>query len=379
MTRALVTGGAGFIGSHTVDLLLAKGYDVRVLDNLQPRVHPKGKPPYVPAEVDFIQGDVANRADMIRALEGVDAVFHLAAYQDYQTDFSTFIHTNAESTALLFELILERRLPVRKIVFASSQSVAGDGRYRCERHGIVFPAPRPMDQLMKGDWEVRCPTCASPMTAMLIEESTAIPATTYAISKYAIELLAERLGRRYNVPTVCMRYTYVQGARNSFYNAYSGICRIFALRIQNGLAPVCYEDGQQQRDYVNVKDVARANVMAMENDGANFKVLNVGGGRAIRVIDFARLMLEACGSSLEPLIPGQFRVGDTRHTVSDISECNRLGWQPEVRVEQNIREYLEWMASQHATRDYLDQAERAMLHDNVIRTAERAPVTGPRG
>jgi dTDP-L-rhamnose 4-epimerase len=294
------------------------------------------------------------------------------------TDFSTFIHTNAESTALLFELILERRLPVRKIVFASSQSVAGDGRYQCERHGIVFPTPRPMDQLTRGDWEVRCPTCMSPMTPMLIEESTAIPHTTYAVSKYAIELLAERLGRRYEIPTVCMRYTYVQGPRNSFYNAYSGICRIFALRILNGLAPVCYEDGQQQRDYVNVKDVARANVMALENDRANFKVLNVGGGRAVRVIEFAQLMLEACGSSMEPLIPGQFRVGDTRHTVSDISECSRLGWRPEIPVEQNIREYLDWIAEQNASRDYLDQAEHAMLQDEVIRTVDRSPVTGPR-
>jgi dTDP-L-rhamnose 4-epimerase len=376
MTRVLVTGGAGFIGSHTVDLLLAKGYDVRILDNLQPRVHPKGKPPYLPAEADFIQGDVANRADMIRALDGVEAVFHLAAYQDYMTDFSTFIHSNTESTALLFELILERRLPVRKIVFASSQSVAGDGRYQCERHGIVFPAPRPMEQLQRGDWEVHCPTCKAPMTPMLIEESTAIPATTYAISKYAIELLAERLGRRYGIPTVCMRYTYVQGPRNSFYNAYSGICRIFALRILNGLAPVCYEDGQQQRDYVNVKDVARANVMALEHDGANFKVLNVGGGRAIRVVEFAELMLKACRSSLEPVVPGQFRVGDTRHTVSDIAECNRLGWQPEIPVEQNVREYMEWIAEQDLRREYLEQAERAMLQDNIIRTVDRSQVTG---
>ncbi len=378
MSRVLVTGGAGFIGSHTVDLLLAKGYDVRILDNLQPRVHPKGKPSYVPAKADFIQGDVSNRADMIRALDDVEAVFHLAAYQDYMTDFSTFIHTNTESTALLFELILERRLPVRKIVFASSQSVAGDGRYRCEQHGIVFPSPRPMDQLAKGDWEIRCPRCTSPMTPMLIEESTAIPHTTYAISKYAIELLAERLGRRYDIPTVCMRYTYVQGPRNSFYNAYSGICRIFALRIRNGLAPVCYEDGQQQRDYVNVRDVARANVLALEHDGANFKVLNVGGGKAVRVLEFAGLMLEACRSSLEPLVPGQFRVGDTRHTVSDISECGRLGWQPQIPVEQNIREYLDWIAEQDAPRDYVEQAERAMLHDQVIRTVDRSPVTASR-
>lgn len=369
MARILVTGGAGFIGSHTVDMLLDRGYEVRVLDSLQPRVHPAGKPAYVPADVEFLQGDVANRDDLARALEGVDAVFHLAAYQDYMTDFSTFIHTNTESTALLFELIVERRLPVRKIVFASSQSVAGEGRYRCAEHGAVEPGPRPIEQLQRGDWEVRCPSCGSAMTPTLIPETIATPHTTYAISKYAVELLAERLGRRYGIPTVCMRYTYVQGPRNSFYNAYSGICRIFALRILNGRPPLCYEDGGQQRDYVNVRDVARANVLALEHDGANFKVLNVGGGRAVRVLEFARIMLTAANSPLEPLVPGHYRLGDTRHTVSDISACRALGWEPTIPVEHSVREYLDWIAGFMGTDQYLRRAEEAMKTADVIRAA----------
>jgi dTDP-L-rhamnose 4-epimerase len=369
---ALVTGGAGFIGSHTVDHLLAKGYAVRVLDNLQPRVHPRGKPAYVPIEVDFAVGDVADRTDLSRALEGVDCVFHLAAYQDYLTDFSTFIHTNTESTALLFELIVEQRLPIRKIVFASSQSVAGEGRYVCRDHGEVLPGPRPLAQLEHGDWEVKCPACRQPMTPLLIPESTATPHTTYAISKYAIELLANRLGRRYSIPTVCMRYTYVQGARNSFYNAYSGICRIFAQRILHGLPPLCYEDGQQQRDYVNVADVARANLLAMEHDGADFRVLNVGGGRAVTVIEFARLMLEAFGSELSPLVPGEFRFGDTRHTVSDISALRELGWEPSVPVEQNVREYIDWIRPQLGT-DRFAEADRVMRELGVIRKANASP------
>jgi dTDP-L-rhamnose 4-epimerase len=394
--NVLVTGGAGFIGSHTVDLLLEKNYRVRVLDSLQPRVHPKGKPAWVPVEVEFIQGDVANRQDLSAALDGIHYVFHLAAYQDYLPDFSTFIHSNTESTALLFELIVSdrKRYPVRKMVFASSQSVCGEGRYLCtvcsgrpdypdihqqlaangsrsilaSHRGLHVPGPRLLDQLRRGDWEMHCPDCGATMSPLLIDESTISPGTAYAISKYAIELLAERLGRRYDVPTACMRYTYVQGPRNSFYNAYSGIARRFALRIMNHLPPVIYEDGGQLRDYVNVRDVARANVMALENDRANYQVFNVGGGRAVTVRDLAAIMLREFGSGLEPQIAGEFRLGDTRHTISDIAKMRALGWQPAAPVEQNIREYVAWIRDQQGTMEYLEQAERVMRDQGVVQS-----------
>jgi dTDP-L-rhamnose 4-epimerase len=372
MLRVLVTGGAGFIGSHTVDRLLEKGYEVRILDNLQPRVHPLGTPPYIPKDAELIIGDVADRSTMHRALSGVDYVMHLAAYQDYLPDFSTFIHVNAESSALIFELIVDGRLPIRKMVFASSQSVAGEGSYVCQEHGACTPDPRPVAQLERGDWEMRCPQCGRGMTSLLIPESVSRPHTAYAVSKYAIELLARSLGRRYGIHTACMRYTYVQGSRNSFYNAYSGICRRFALRIANGLPPVCYEDGQQLRDYVNVADVARANVLAMESDLDQHAVYNVGGGRAMTVLEFARTMLGACESSLEPAIPGEYRLGDTRHTVSDISAIKRLGWEPTIPIEQNVIEYLRWMSSFAGTADYLAEADRVMRDQGVVRSVVRA-------
>jgi len=398
LSRALVTGGAGFIGSHTVDLLLEKGYEIRILDNLQPRVHPRGKPVWVPKQAEFIQGDVANRADLARALQGVDYVFHLAAYQDYLPDFSTFIHTNAESTALLFELIVSdrRRYPVQKIVFASSQSVCGEGRYLCGTtadgrrptaasnhpiggrrsavggHGTIVPPPRSLEQLRCGDWEIHCPICSEYMQPLLIDEDTISPGTTYGISKYAIELLADRLGRRYGIPTVCMRYTYVQGPRNSFYNAYSGVARRFALRLLHGLPPIIYEDGQQLRDYVNVRDAARANVLVLEDPRADYQVFNVGGGRAVTVLEFARIMLEAFDSDLEPLIPGEFRLGDTRHTVSDISKLRALGWEPTIPVEQNPAEYVAWIKEQRGTEEYLEEAERIMREQGVVQTADRS-------
>jgi dTDP-L-rhamnose 4-epimerase len=372
VARVLVTGGAGFIGSHTVDHLLEHGYDVRILDNLQPRVHPRGTPTYLSKDAELVIGDVANRSDMIHALAGVDYVMHLAAYQDYLPDFSTFIHVNAESTALIFELIVEGRLPVRKLVFASSQSVAGEGRYLCDEHGLLTPDPRSGGQLERGDWEVRCQTCGRIMSSQLIPETVCRPHTAYAISKYSIELLAKSLGSRYGLPTACMRYTYVQGSRNSFFNAYSGICRRFALRIANGLPPVCYEDGQQLRDYVNVADVARANVLAMESTADEHAVYNVGGGNAITVMEFARVMLDATESTLEPEVPGEYRLGDTRHTVSDISAMRRLGWEPTIAVEQSVVEYLGWMSGFANTSEYLAEAERVMRDHGVIRSVVRA-------
>ncbi len=374
--EVLVTGGAGFIGSWTVDLLLAKGYKVTILDNLQSRVHPRGRPSWVPSDAKFVQGDVANRADLESALRDKDFVLHLAAYQDYLPDFSTFVHTNTESSALLFELVVSdpQCYPVQKIVFASSQSVAGEGRYHCAAHGEVVPPPRPIEQLMRGDWEMRCPYCGEPMEHRLIGEDIVAPGTTYAISKYAIELLADRLGRRYGIPTTCLRYTYVQGPRNSFYNSYSGIARIFALRIMHGLPPICFEDGQQRRDYINVKDVARANVLALEDDRANWRVFNVGGKRPVTVLEFARIMLNEFGSDLEPLVPGEFRLGDTRHTVSDISALEVLGWQPTVPVEQNVYEYVAWLREQTVTDEFIREADRIMREQGVIRSVVKHTV-----
>ncbi len=372
MTKALVTGGAGFIGSHTVDLLLERGHEVRILDNLQPRVHPQGKPPWVPKEAQFIQGDVTVWEELDRALQGMDYVFHLAAYQDYMTDFSTFIHVNTESTALMFELIVEKSYPIKKIVFASSQAVAGEGKYECPKHGVICPGPRPLEQLRRGEWEIKCPFCGADMRPLLIDEATSNPHTAYGISKYTIELLADRLGRRYGVPTVCMRYTYVQGPRNSFYNAYSGIARRFALRLLHSLPPIIYEDGRQLRDYVNARDVARANILIMEDPRADYQVFNVGGGHAVTVLEFARIMLDAFDSDLEPLIPGEFRIGDTRHTVSDISKLRALGWEPTIPVEQNVAEYAAWIKEQRGTREYLEEAERLMREQGVVqRVKER--------
>ena len=374
MEKILVTGGAGFIGSHTADALIERGYQVRIMDSLQPRVHPNGKPAYLNPKAEFFRGDVTSRADWQTALEGIDAVFHFAAYQDYLPDFSTFLQVNAAGMALLLEILAAGPRRVRKIVHASSQAVAGEGRYHCDKDGVVLPGPRSLAQLERGLWDVACPACGAGLRQpLLIDESVASAHTAYGIAKHAAELLAERLGRKYEIPTVGMRYTYVQGPRNAFHNFYSGVCRKFAVGIHNGTAPVVYEDGRQLRDYVNVFDVVEANLLVLESTQADYGIFNVGGGAAITVLEFARLMLEAMNSPLEPSVPGIFRVGDTRHTISDISKISRLGWKPRRPVARSIEQFLSWFYAQPdiPRGQEFEQAEQTLFAAGVLQRPPR--------
>ena len=368
MSRYLVTGGAGFIGSHTVDALLRAGHEVRILDNLQPRVHPGGRPSYVPEEAEFIEGDVCDERTLAGSMKGVDGIFHLAAYQDYMPDFSTFLHVNAVSPALLIELIVKERLEIKKIVFASTQAVYGEGKYLCEEHGFFYPGPRPLDQLKEGRWETLCPQCGRDAEWQLTGETAVSPYTAYAISKYCSEMTFLNLGRRYGIPAVGLRYSITQGPRNSFYNAYSGVCRIFSQRILSGARPIIFEDGKQLRDYINVEDVVRANLLAMEAGEADYRIFNVGGGKAISVIEFLDALAGAFGEAAEPVLSGEFRYGDTRHTVSDISAMQGLGWEPAVSLKESLERYVSWLQKQPDARSvrYVE-ADREMRQRGVIR------------
>jgi len=371
--RILVTGGAGFIGSHTIDLLLRRGYSVRILDNLSPPVHlDRQLPSHIAQEAEFIRGDVRDRLAWEEALEGVDYVFHLAAYQDYLTDFSKFFHVNSVGTALLYEIIIEKRLPLQKVVVGSSQAVYGEGKYRCPNcDGIRYPPLREETQLKRGQWEVCCPICREVMEPGWTDEAVINPHNQYAISKYTQEMVALNLGRRYGISTVCLRYSIVQGPRQSFRNAYSGVLRIFTQRLLHGKPPVCYENGQQLRDYVSVHDVARANLLVLEDKRADFQVFNVGGDRQVKVLDYAYLIAERAGVDIEPKVPGFYRFGDTRHIFSDVSKLKALGWEPMVPLEAIMDEYIAWAQAQPGFRDYYTEAEARMEQLGTIRKVER--------
>jgi dTDP-L-rhamnose 4-epimerase len=357
----LVTGGAGFIGVRTCRALLARGYHVRAFDRLAAPVHPDRRwPAELPPEVERVEGDVESRADLLRALRGAHAIVHLAAYQDYLPDFSTFLKTNAAGTALLYELIVAERLPIQRVVIASSQSVYGEGSYRCERHGQRFPNARSLDQLRRRDWEISCEDCGHVMEPLPTAELTVNPQNPYGISKLSQELIGIHLGRRYGIPTVALRYSITQGAGQSFHNAYSGICRIFcASALQHRPLPV-YEDGRQQRDYVHVEDVVAANLLSLEDRRTDNQVFNVGGSGPTTVLEYAELVREIVGVDVPIEVSGAFRVGDTRHIISDSARLLALGWRRTRSLPEIVREYAEWAAAQTLPPEVAQTAQARM-------------------
>ncbi len=364
--NVLVTGGAGFIGSHTVDALLAKSYEVRIMDSLEPPVHSKGKPDYIPEKAEFIRGDVRVKTDWKKNLKGIETIFHFAAYQDYLTDFSKFFDVNSRGTALLYEAIVEENLPVEKVIIASSQAVYGEGKYKCSEDGIVFPAPRSLEQLRRGDWELKCPKCGRKMKMQLTNEARVNPANSYGISKYSQELIGLTLGKRYNIPTTCLRYSIVQGPRQSPYNLYSGALRAFAASMYFGKEPIIYEDGEQLRDYVNIEDVVRANLLALEDSRMDYQVYNVGGGGAYTVFDLANMVARTLGRKVKNKASGKFRFGDTRHITSDISKLKALGWQPINPIEKSVDDYVGWLREENIARDVTQSAQKKMKELEVV-------------
>lgn len=367
MSKVLVTGGAGFIGSHTVDKLIDLGYDVKILDNLQKPVHLKGKPDYINPKAEFIFGNVCDPNVLLYALKDVSYVYHLAAYQDYLPDFSTFYNTNCVSTALIYELIVAHKLPIKKVIVASSQFVQGEGLYKKKNGQIISPYQRPLEQLDNAEW-AWFDEDKEPMDWQWTSESHANPPNAYAISKYTQELTAIAHGKRYDIPSVALRYSIVQGSRQSFYNAYSGACRIFNLHYYFDKAPTIYEDGLQKRDFVDIRDVVAANVFVLENNNADNNVFCVGSGKDYTVKEFADIVAKVHNKEhIKPNISGEFRLGDTRNTCSDITKLRSLGWSPKFNAHDSVADYLDYLKQQKNIDDILAYAEKTMKQLNVVR------------
>jgi dTDP-L-rhamnose 4-epimerase len=368
--RILVTGGAGFIGSHTCDRLLSLGHDVVVLDALTRPVHWNGRSAYLSSEVDFYQGDTRNR-DLVRnLLRRVDAVYHFAAYQDYLPEFSKFSDVNVVSTALLYEIIVAERLDLARVVVASSQSAMGEGLYRCPVDGEQVPGMRPESALAAGRWDIPCPACGGALEMRATPERISNPQNAYGMSKLAEEMVAINLGRRYGIPTVALRYSIVQGPRQSVYNAYSGACRIFCLSYLLGQAPTLYEDGGAIRDYVNIDDVVDANALVLSDDRAAGRVFNVGGGQAVTTREFSDIVMRQYGSSQPGVMTGEYRFGDTRHILSDISALRALGWEPQHTPAESVAAYAEWLKGMDSLDGVLAEANVQMRALGVVRRTQ---------
>jgi dTDP-L-rhamnose 4-epimerase len=373
--RALVTGGAGLIGSHLVDLLQAQDWSVRVLDNLEPQTHRDGKPPWLQAAIqngaEFMEGDIRDREVVESALDGIDVVFHQAAYGGYMPEIAKYVAVNSLGTAQLLEIIREKNLGVQKIVVASSQVVYPEGAGECPQHGLVFPALRPVEQLRRGDFSVRCPACQSPTKSVPTPEFAPLGGeTVYAITKVDQEKLVLAWGRQVGIPTVALRYSCTFGPRQSIFNPYTGVIAIFCTRLLNSLQPVIYEDGEQTRDFSFVEDIARANFLAATSDQLDGKAVNVGSGRAITIKRVAELISDALQIRLAPIVNREFRPGEMRHLISDTTLIRNAGYAPAVNLEEGIERYLEWIRQQGSVKDYFASAELILRKKGILQKVD---------
>lgn len=359
---ALVTGGAGLIGSHIVDLLLENGWDVRILDNFEPVTHPHGQPPWTTKHatqrVSVRRGDVRSESTVMRAMRDVNVVFHQAAFGGFTTDPVKTIATNVAGTSVVMEAA--RHAGVSKVVMASSQAVYGS---RCDR--------RPdMPEILAGNWDYGCDG------EMPVDENYPLsPRTPYALSKYHAERLALGLGEQWGLPVVALRYALTYGPRQSVSNPYTGICSIFATRLMNGFPPVIYEDGQQTRDFTYVEDVARANLLVALAEAADGEVFNVGTGVATSVLAFLEQLRVTLRSARHlPDMPGHhlrglWRPEDARHMVTDSSKLRRLGWEPTVTLPAGLSTYIGWFLEQPFYPDNFDEAARELASAGIVRVA----------
>src|SRR5438270_1814676 len=292
--RALLTGGAGRIGSHVADLLQREGWRVRILDYLEPQTHRRGKPAWIGNDVEFIEGDVADRETITSALVDIDVVFHQAAYGGYMPEIAKYVRVNSFGTAQMLEIIREQKLPIKKIVVASSQAVYSEGAATCPEHGLVFPEVRPVEQLQLGDWSVHCPTCqAVTKSAPTPERAPVGGETVYGLTKVDQEKLVLLWGKQIGIPTVALRYSCTYGPRQSIFNPYTGVIAIFCTRLLNDLPPILYEDGEQTRDFSFVEYIARAYLLAAITDRLVVLLGNVCICKCVAIGEFARCICAA--------------------------------------------------------------------------------------
>jgi dTDP-L-rhamnose 4-epimerase len=371
--RVLVTGGAGFIGSHLADRLLAEGHEVRALDNLDRQVHPDGeRPDYLDPAVELQVGDVRDHEAVGRALDGIDTVVHFAAavgVGQSMYEIERYTSINAIGAAVVLEEAVARRDGIRKLLVASSMSIYGEGQYRNPRTGEsgIAPGIRPESQLAAKRWEVVADD-GGPLEPEPTAESKPLrPTSVYAVNKRDHEELFLAVGAAYGIPTVALRFFNVYGERQALSNPYTGVAAIFSSRLLNDNAPLVFEDGRQTRDLVDVRDLVRGCSLALTGDGADGQTVNLGTGRPTSVLDVAHTIAQGLGKEIEPEVAEQFRAGDIRHCYADTRLAEELlGFRAEIPFEDGMRDLLAWLEGRQAV-DAVDAARDALVERGLAR------------
>ena len=377
MKKILVTGGAGFIGSSLVLKLLNKDYKVVVLDNLSEQIH--GKDPersftynLIKDKVKFIKGDVRNIDDWKNALKDIDIVVHLAAETgtgQSMYEINKYIETNIGGTGKLLEILTNGNHKVNKLIIASSRSVYGEGKFKCNKHGIVYPEARKEVDMVKGDFEVKCPICKLNVSLLATDEESLLhPTSVYGFSKQAQEQLCLIVGKSIKIPVVAFRFHNVYGPGQSLKNPYTGILSIFSTRIKNGNDINIFEDGNESRDFVYIDDVTDAILLGIEKDNANNKIFNVGSGERSNVISVAETLYEKYEVKTKMKISGNYRLGDIRHNIADVSYINKeLGYKSKVTIQEGISKFIDWVEQQEVETDNYNKSIQEMKKKGLFK------------
>ncbi len=368
--KILVTGGAGFIGSHLVDRLITDGYNVVVLDNLEGQVHNGTLPVYFNKRATFIRGDVRDYKTFLRALTNVQMVFHLAsrvgvAQSNYE--IKDYVEANVGGMANLVDIAVNHKNAIQKIIMTASMTSYGEGNYACKTCGVVRPDLRQKEQLNKGDWELKCPNCQKNVTPIAIQENDKINNNSvYALTKNTQEELLKLVGTIYKIPFVSLRCFNVYGPRQSLSNPYTGVTAIFISRLKNNAIPVIYEDGKQTRDFISVYDVVDALVKSMETTRANNEIINIGSGKPTPIKDIAENLAKLMGKKPKIDITHEYRVNDIRHCFADIKKASQLlQWQPKVSLNDGLKELISWSEGTQAD-DLFDESEKQLRDKSLL-------------
>ncbi len=363
-TKVLITGGAGFIGSNLVNQLLKKNYNITILDNLSEQVH--GTNPErtsslylsIKDKVNFIYGDITNKADWEKALKDIEVVVHFAAETgtgQSMYEISKYCEVNITGTALLLDYITNKKHPIKKVIVASSRAVYGEGKYFCKEDGVVFPEKRNEDDLLKGNYNPVCPYCSQLVSIMPTDEESELhPSSIYGITKLTQEKMLFNVLKPLNFPFTILRYQNVYGPGQSLSNPYTGILSIFSTLIKSNKKINVFEDGLESRDFVYISDAVDATVLAIENDAANFQIFNVGAGESITVLDAVKQLMKLYNKSVSYYISGNFRLGDIRHNMADLTKIKKiLGYSPKYSFNNGIKKFSEWVKEQNLAKiDY---------------------------